>query len=121
MKRGEIYTVDLGPANGRELSGVRPVVVISGDVFNEVPYMVAVVVGDIGPQTPEQAGIAVTPEVSGLPGRVVFLTSQIRTLDPSRFPEFAIGTVPADLMKTINARLRTFLDLRDPTTSANQV
>jgi mRNA interferase MazF len=119
VKRGEIYTVDLGPANGRELGGVRPVVVVSGDVFNDAPYMVAVVVGDLDPKTPEQAGIAVAPEVSGLPGRVVFLTSQLRTLDPSRFPEHATGTVPADLMKTVSVRLRAFLDLRDPTTSAH--
>jgi mRNA-degrading endonuclease toxin of MazEF toxin-antitoxin module len=89
------------------------VVVISSDVFNEVPYVVAVVVGDMNPKTPDQAGVAVPPEVSGFAERVVLMTTQLRTLDPSRFSDRAVGTVPPELMKIVNSRLRTFLDLRD--------
>jgi mRNA interferase MazF len=114
VQRGEIYVVDLGTPNGRELGGVRPVVVVSSDVFNEVPYVVAVVVGDMNPKTPDQAGIVVPSELSGFAERVVLMMTQLRTLDPSRFSERAVGTVPPDLMKVVNSRLRTFLDLREP-------
>jgi mRNA interferase MazF len=33
--RGEIYWADLNPVRGREQAGLRPVLVISHDVFNE--------------------------------------------------------------------------------------
>ncbi|HET7100805.1 MAG TPA: type II toxin-antitoxin system PemK/MazF family toxin [Terriglobia bacterium] len=33
--RGEIYWADLDPAQGSEQKGVRPVLIISQDVFNE--------------------------------------------------------------------------------------
>ena len=33
--RGEIYWADLDPAQGREQSGKRPVLIVSHDVFNE--------------------------------------------------------------------------------------
>ncbi len=32
--RGEIYWADLNPTQGHEQSGVRPVVVVSHDIFN---------------------------------------------------------------------------------------
>ncbi len=35
MKQQDIYLVDLNPIKGSEQSGVRPVVIISGDTMNE--------------------------------------------------------------------------------------
>src|SRR6185369_8769383 len=35
MKQGEIWYADLNPSKGREQSGLRPVVVISGNLLNE--------------------------------------------------------------------------------------
>jgi mRNA interferase MazF len=33
--RGEIYWADLGPVRGHEQSGLRPVLILSHDIFNE--------------------------------------------------------------------------------------
>ena len=33
--RGEIWWADLNPSRGREQAGVRPVLVVSQDVFNQ--------------------------------------------------------------------------------------
>ncbi len=35
MKQGEIWYADLNPTKGREQSGLRPVVVISGNLLNQ--------------------------------------------------------------------------------------
>ena len=35
MKQGEIWYADLNPSKGREQSGLRPVVVVSGNLLNE--------------------------------------------------------------------------------------
>ncbi len=37
IQRGDIWLVDLNPVRGHEQAGVRPVVVISADVFNQGP------------------------------------------------------------------------------------
>jgi mRNA interferase MazF len=35
--RGEIYWADLNPVRGREQAGLRPVLILSNDLFNAVP------------------------------------------------------------------------------------
>ncbi len=35
MKQGEIWYADLNPTKGSEQSGLRPVVIVSGDLLNE--------------------------------------------------------------------------------------
>ncbi|HTH55280.1 MAG TPA: type II toxin-antitoxin system PemK/MazF family toxin [Cyclobacteriaceae bacterium] len=35
MKQGEIWYADLNPSKGREQAGLRPVVIISGNLLNE--------------------------------------------------------------------------------------
>ena len=48
IQRGEIYFVNLSPAQGREQAGHRPVLVISSDGVNRLPLVVSVVVGTKG-------------------------------------------------------------------------
>ena len=45
IHRGEIYFVNLNPANGREQAGERPVLVLSIDAINKLPLVITVVVG----------------------------------------------------------------------------
>ena len=35
--RGEIYWADLSPVRGREQAGLRPVLILSQDVFSQLP------------------------------------------------------------------------------------
>lgn len=48
IARGDIYFVDLSPAQGREQAGTRPVLVLSIDAINQLPLVVTVVVGTKG-------------------------------------------------------------------------
>jgi mRNA interferase MazF len=81
--RGEIRWADLNPVRGREQAGLRPVLVLSHDVFNERSGTVIAVA--LTSQEPP-AGFPLTLEssASGLPKRSWIKISQIRTLAAER-------------------------------------
>lgn len=77
--RGEIRWADLNPTRGREQAGLRPVLVLSQDVFNDRSgTVIAVALTSREPR----AGFPLTLEskASGLPKRSWVKISQIRTL-----------------------------------------
>lgn len=81
--RGEIRWADLNPVRGREQAGLRPVLILSHDVFNERSG--TVIAGAITSQ-PQRAGFPLTLELesSQLPKRSWAKISQIRTLSVER-------------------------------------
>jgi mRNA interferase MazF len=86
----------LNPVKGREQAGMRPVLVLSEDVFNE--HSGTVIVVAITSQ-PQRAGFPLTYELvgSGLPKPSWVKISQIRTLSVERLGK-KIGKVrPGEL------------------------
>ncbi len=81
--RGEIRWADLNPVRGREQAGLRPVLVLSHDVFNERSGTVIAVALTSQPQ---RAGFPLTHELqsTSLPKRSWVKISQIRTLAAER-------------------------------------
>ena len=81
--RGEIRWADLNPVRGREQAGLRPILVLSHDVFNERSGTVIAVA--LTSQEP-RAGFPLTLESNapGLPKRSWVKISQIRTLAAER-------------------------------------
>jgi mRNA interferase MazF len=81
--RGEIRWADLNPTRGREQAGLRPVLVLSQDVFNDRSGTVIAVALTSQPQ---RAGFPLTLELEGvrLPKRSWVKISQIRTLAVER-------------------------------------
>jgi len=81
--RGEIRWADLNPVRGREQAGLRPVLILSQDVFNERSGTVIAVALTSQPQ---HAGFPLTHEVQSarLPKRSWVKISQIRTLSVDR-------------------------------------
>jgi mRNA interferase MazF len=81
--RGEIRWADLNPVRGREQAGVRPVLVLSHDVFNERSGTVIAVA--LTSQEP-RAGFPLTLETNApaLPKRSWVRIGQIRTLSVER-------------------------------------
>ena len=81
--RGEIRWADLNPVRGREQAGLRPVLILSHDVFNERSGTVIAVA--LTSQEP-RAGFPLTLEsnAQGLPKRSWVRVSQIRTLSVER-------------------------------------
>ena len=81
--RGEIRWADLNPVRGQEQSGLRPVLILSHDVFNERSGTVIAVALTSQPQ---RAGFPLTLELEGakLPKPSWVKISQIRTLAVER-------------------------------------
>lgn len=81
--RGEIRWADLSSARGHEQTGVRPVLVLSHDIFNERSGTVIVIA--ITSQS-QQAGFPLTLalKTGDLPKRSWAKISQIRTLSTDR-------------------------------------
>lgn len=84
--RGDIRWADLNPVRGREQAGIRPVLVLSHDVFNERSGTVIAVALT---SQPPSAGYPLTLELSApaLPKRSWVKISQIRTLAVERIGE----------------------------------
>ncbi len=98
--RGEIRWADLNPVRGSEQAGVRPVLVLSADVFNERSGTVIAVA--ITSQQP-RAGFPLTLELGakGLPKLSWVKISQIRTLSVDRIGKKLGRASPEELAQVI--------------------
>lgn len=92
--RGEIRWADLNPVRGHEQAGLRPVLILSQDVFNERSGTVIAVA--MTSQEP-RAGFPLTLQSNapGLPKKSWVKISQIRTLSVERIGR-RLGVAPAE-------------------------
>jgi mRNA interferase MazF len=83
LLRGEIRWADLNPVRGHEQAGLRPVLILSQDVFNE--HSGTVIAVAITSQ-PQKAGFPLTLELksASLPKKSWLKISQMRTLSVER-------------------------------------
>jgi mRNA interferase MazF len=81
--RGGIYWADLNPVIGSEQGGLRPVLILSHNVFNERS---GTVIGVALTSQPQRAGFPLTLELTypKLPTKSWVKISQIRTLSVKR-------------------------------------
>ncbi len=105
--RGDILWADLNPVKGREQAGLRPVLILSEDVFNE--HSGTVIAVAITSQ-PQRAGFPLTYELveSGLPKPSWVKISQIRTLSVERLGK-KIGKVRSEELDIIIEGLNEIL------------
>jgi mRNA interferase MazF len=98
--RGEIRWADLNPVRGREQAGLRPVLILSQDVFNERSGTVVAVALTSQPQ---RAGFPLTLELhtKGLPKKSWAKISQIRTLAVERIGKVIGRASPEDVAQVI--------------------
>lgn len=92
--RGEVRWADLNPVRGHEQAGLRPVLIVSHDVFNERSGTVIAVA--IASQS-QRAGFPLTLELKtgNLPRQSWIKISQIRTLSTERIGKL-LGRVSED-------------------------
>ena len=98
--RGEIRWADLNPIRGREQAGLRPVLILSHDVFNERSGTVIAVALTSQPQ---HAGFPLTHELQTpkLDKRSWVKISQIRTLSVERIGTKLGRSTPEELALVI--------------------
>jgi mRNA interferase MazF len=98
--RGEIRWADLNPVRGREQSGLRPVLVLSQDVFNERSGTVIAVA--LTSQS-QRAGFPLTLELQTkrLPKKSWVKISQIRTLAVERIGKVIGRASPEEIAQVV--------------------
>ena len=94
--RCDIRWADLNPVRGREQAGIRPVLILSHDIFNERSGTVIAVAITSQPQ---RAGFPLTLELetTDLPKRSWVKISQIRTLSVERIGKKIGRVAPEEL------------------------
>jgi mRNA interferase MazF len=99
--RGDIHWADLDPARGHEQAGLRPVLIISHNVFNQRSGTVIAIA--LTSQTPS-AGFPLTLELSSreLPRRSWVKISQVRTLSVERLGNKIGSASPEELYQIID-------------------
>ena len=98
--RGEIRWADLNPVRGREQAGLRPVLILSHDVFNERSGTVIAIALTSQPQ---RAGFPLTLELhaKGLPKKSWVKISQIRTLAVERIGKIIGRASPEQVAQVV--------------------
>ena len=99
--RGEVRWADLNPVRGNEQAGLRPVLILSHDVFNERSGTVIAVAITSHPQ---RAGFPLTLELGSkdLPKKSWVKISQIRTLAVERIGKKLGRATPEELVQVID-------------------
>jgi len=98
--RGEIRWADLNPVRGNEQAGLRPVLILSHDVFNaRSGTVIAVAITS----QPQRAGFPLTMELTspGLPKQSWVKISQIRTLSVERIGKKLAQASPEELAQVV--------------------
>jgi mRNA interferase MazF len=97
--RGDIFWADLNPTRGHEQSGLRPVVIVSHEVFNERS---GTVIAMAITSQPQRAGFPLTLELEhlDLPKLSWVKISQVRTLSVERLGE-KLGRVPPEVLNQL--------------------
>lgn len=94
--RGDIRWADLNPTRGNEQAGLRPVLILSADVFNaRSGTVIAVAITS----QPQRAGFPLTLELisPGLPKQSWAKIGQIRTLSVERIGKKIAEASPEEL------------------------
>jgi mRNA interferase MazF len=115
MRRGEIRLVDLDPVRGSEAGTRRPAVIVSNDAANRTAATLGRGVLTVVPVTSNVQ--RVYPFQVSLPSGTAGLTrnskaqaEQVRSIAVDRIGD-RLGTVPAQLMSSIDDALRLHLAL----------
>jgi mRNA interferase MazF len=98
--RGELRWADLNPIRGHEQAGLRPVLILSHDIFNERS---GTVIAAAITSRPQKAGFPLTLELKSadLPKKSWLKISQIRTLSVERIGKVIGKASPEELNQAI--------------------
>jgi len=105
--RGDIRWADLNPVRGHEQAGLRPVLILSHDIFNERS---GTVIAMALTSQPQRAGFPLTLELKTgkLPKRSWVKISQIRTLSVERIGK-KIGTARPEELALVTEGLNEII------------
>ncbi len=99
--RGDIRWAELNPVLGREQAGLRPVLILSQDIFNERS---GTVIAAALTSQPQKAGFPLTLELkpAKLPKQSWVKISQIRTLSIERIGKIIGRVSPEEIERVVD-------------------
>lgn len=101
--RGDVWTVDLEPVHGSEMSKRRPCVVVSNDIANLYsPVVTVVAVTSQAPKKPYPFMVEI-PESAKISKRSWITCAHIRTVDKTRFNRLVTKLDPSTIEKVNEA------------------
>ncbi len=109
--RGEIWTADLRPGTGHEITKIRPVLIISTNAVNKISPTIIVI--PISSQMPPVIGsdrIFLSQEELKLAKDSILLCGQVRTLDKSRIQK-KIDVLSKQKLREVEESLMLVLEL----------
>lgn len=109
MRQGEIWTVNLNPTKGSEQAGLRPVVIISGNLLNQ--HLPVVIVVPLTTKIKKYKGnpILLPTKINGLKNESEMLIFHIRSVSKDRLIERVGNIEQSELersIKTLNDILK---------------
>ncbi len=110
-RRGDIFLADLDPTVGTEIAKIRPVLIISNNIGNELSRRVIVApITSKGTERGYPFEVLVAEGEGGLSHLSKVLFDQIRTLDKRRLGP-RLGALPAKRMDSVSDAIRLSLAL----------
>lgn len=113
IKRGEVWTADLRPGTGREISKIRPALIFSSDAITASSPTIIVL--PISSQIPPMLGIdrIIIPKNDlRLQKDSVILCGQIRAIDKVRLKK-KIGLISKQRIQEVEEALKLVLGMTD--------
>jgi len=109
MKQGEIWLTNLNPAKGSEQAGIRPIVILSGNLLNQ--HLPIVITAPLTTRVKRYKGhpILKPSKTNGLKSESELLVFHIRSVSKDRLMKKLGNIRPAELelsIKTLNDILK---------------
>lgn len=110
FKRGEIWTANLDPKQGKEVGKLLPVVIVQTDLLNQVNHP-TVLIMPISSRYQKENILRLAIQSSGLKKDSFVLIDQIRAIDTDARLHKKIGDLPTEFMTIINQRIKAIFQL----------
>lgn len=111
IKRGDIFFLNFDPAQGFEIKGVRPAVVIQNNSGNQYSRTIIVAAMTKNPKKPRPIFVRVLASESGLPSDSTVLLDQIYTITKERFRNPPVGRLTKTKLQEVDEAIKNSLGL----------
>lgn len=108
-KAGDVWDVNLEPVVGREQGGVRPVIVVSNEAFNQAPNELYVIVPVTGTDRRVRLHVPLFPPEAGLTKPSFALCDQVRSASVRRFLRLR-GSTDVETLRHIQTLVAEIID-----------
>ena len=110
IKRGEIWFAKLDPTIGREQAGIRPVLIVSSDYFNQGFADIVYAIPITSKSKNIRAHVSIMPPEGGLTAPSFIMCEAMRSISKQRLIKH-LGNVSLATMMDVEDNLKVLLEL----------